>query len=76
MFNQVKNQITENQHGFFKGRSTTTNLIEFVTVTINAMDRGNFVQAIYTDFSKAFDRIDIPLLIFKLKKNWIRAKFS
>lgn len=32
------------------------------------MDHGNVVHALYTDFSKAFDRVDIPLLLFKLQK--------
>ena len=32
------------------------------------MNRGNYVEALYTDFSKAFDRIDIPLLIYKLER--------
>ena len=32
------------------------------------MNNGNHVEALYTDFSKAFDRIDIPLLIYKLDK--------
>ena len=68
IFQQVKNRITAKQHGFFKGRSTTSNLLEFVTFTLNSLHNGNHVEALYTDFSKAFDRIDIPLLIFKLQK--------
>ena len=74
LFVKVKHYISENQHGFFKGRSTTTNLLEFVTYTINAMDRGYSVQALYTDFSKAFDRIDIPMLILKLQKFGIESR--
>ena len=68
LFQQVKTRITHCQHGFFKGRSTSSNLLEFVTFTLNAMNNGNHVEALYTDFSKAFDRIDIPLLIYKLDK--------
>lgn len=45
------------------------------------MDNGNHVEALYTDFSKAFDRVDIPMLLFKLHKlgielsllNWIKS---
>lgn len=48
------------------------------------MDNGKHVEALYTDFSKAFDRIDIPLLIFKLQKigmepgllSWIQSYLS
>lgn len=68
MFNQVRNIISESQHGFFKGRSTASNLLHFVSYTLNAMDHGNIVHTLYTDFSKAFDRVDIPMLLFKLKK--------
>lgn len=32
------------------------------------MDKGNYIEALYTDFSKAFDRVDISLLLFKLSK--------
>ena len=61
------------QHGFFKGRSTSTNLLEFIDYSLNAMDNGNHVEALYTDFSKAFDRIDIPMLLFKLQKIGIES---
>lgn len=81
LFEQTKNRITNMQHGFFKGRSTNTNLIEFVNYSLTAMDNGNHVEALYTDFSKAFDRVDIPMLLFKLHKlgielsllNWIKS---
>lgn len=68
LFNQIKSRITNAQHGFFKGRSTNTNLIEFVKYSLTAMDNGHHVEALYTDFSKAFDRVDIPMLLFKLQK--------
>ena len=68
IFLQIKNRISHSQHGFFKGRSTTTNLLEFINFSLNAMDNGNYVEALYTDFSKAFDRVDIPMLVFKLQK--------
>lgn len=68
MFAQLKDYITQKQHGFFKGRSTATNLLSFVNYTLNEMDNKNSVQTLYTDFSKAFDRVDIPMLLFKLDK--------
>ena len=45
------------------------------------MEQGYQVDAIYTDFSKAFDRVDIQLLLHKLKYygvigsilSWIRS---
>ena len=74
LFSQIKNRITTMQHGFFEGRSTSTNLIDFVSYSLNAMDNGNHVVALYTDFSKAFDRIDIRMLLFKLLKIGIEPK--
>lgn len=81
IFSQIKHRISNAQHGYFKGRSTTINLLEFVNYSLNAMDKGNHIEALYTDFSKAFDRLDIPMLIFKLDKmgiekkllNWIKS---
>lgn len=75
MFYQVKHLISDSQHGFFKGRSTATNLIQFVSFTLEAMDRRNSVKTLYTDFSKAFDRIDIPMLLFKLRKIGVETTF-
>jgi hypothetical protein len=56
------------QHGFFKGRSTVSNLIEFTTYVLNCMENGVQVDAIYTDFSKAFDNVSHRLLLRKLAK--------
>ena len=59
--------ITERQHGFFKGRSTTSNLLEYSTFISDALEKGCQVDAIYTDFAKAFDRVSHIHLINKLE---------
>lgn len=59
----LKHVITELQHGFFTGRSTTTNLIEFLNFEIDIVESGGQVDVIYTDFSKAFDRVCHAYLI-------------
>jgi ribonucleases P/MRP protein subunit RPP40 len=67
------------QHGFFKGRSTVTNLIEFTSYVLNCMENGVQVDAVYTNFSKAFDKVSHSLLLRKLSNlgfsgiflNWI-----
>jgi hypothetical protein len=56
------------QHGFFKGRSFVTNLIELTSYVLNCMENGVQVDAIYTDFSKAFDMVSHRLLLRKLAK--------
>jgi hypothetical protein len=56
------------QHGFFKSRSTVTNTIELTSYVLNCIKNGMQVDAIYTDFSKAFDKVSHRLLLRKLDK--------
>lgn len=75
--------IPTSQHGFMRGKSTQTNLIE-ITSFINRMHREKTqVDVVYIDFSKAFDRINhskmlakfaelsMPLSFFKLVANFV-----
>jgi len=50
--------LNEQQHGFRGGRSTTTNLAVFTSSILCFMEKGLPVDAVYTDFSKAFDRVN------------------
>lgn len=56
------------QHGFRSGRSTCTNLVEFVSIVTRGMQNGDQIDVIYTDLSKAFDRVNHRLLIEKLRQ--------
>jgi hypothetical protein len=60
------NIINNSQHGFRKGRSCTTNLLEFMETVTKAADEGKAVDVIYLDFAKAFDKVPIKRLIAKL----------
>jgi hypothetical protein len=51
------------QHGFVKGRSTVSNLVQF---TNGEIEDGWQIDVVYTDFSKAFDRVLHGLLMFNL----------
>jgi hypothetical protein len=68
IFFLVKSSIMSAQHGFFKGRSTVTNLTEFTSYVLNCMVNGVQVNAIYTDFFKAFEKVSHMLLLRKLAK--------
>lgn len=61
-----RNLITEEQHGFFKHRSVDTNMVTFTDFLLKAMDNNAQVDVVYTDFSKAFDKISHDLLLEKL----------
>lgn len=59
--------ISEFQHGFVKKRSTTTNLMAFTSFLSSELEKRCQVDAIYFDFSKAFDKVPHDLAIAKLK---------
>lgn len=76
--------ISVYQHAYMKGRSTTTNLVQFVHTTNLTLTKNKQLDVIYTDFSKAFDRVDHSCLIRKLSLigvhssllTWIRSFLS
>eukprot|EP00061_Rhincodon_typus_P011696 g36916.t1 len=60
--------IGQTQHGFTKGRSCLTNLLEFYENIIHAVDNGDPVDVVYLDFQKAFDKVPHKRLLHKIKK--------
>ena len=62
----ISSSISEHQHGFRSGRSTTTNLVQICQYISNALDLRQQVDVIYTDLSRAFDSINHVQLISKL----------
>lgn len=62
----LSNQISNYQHGFLKARSVETNMACFTDFLLGAMDNNKQVDVVYTDFSKAFDKINHDILIKKL----------
>lgn len=63
----VMNIIINEQHGFTKGKSTVSNLLTYEHHLLNAFENKYQVDAVYTDFSKAFDRVDHGILVNKLR---------
>ena len=55
------------QHGFITGRSTTTQLIHYLDKCLAHTVNGEVVDAIYLDFTKAFDSVPHRRLIGKLE---------
>jgi hypothetical protein len=67
LFFHLKSSIAVVQHRFFKGRSAVSNLMEFASLCIRRMEEGIQTDAVYTNFSKAFDRINHLILLAKLR---------
>ena len=65
---EEQNMLTEKQFGFRQGRSTVSNLLSFYDrVTDTIQKREGWVDCIYLDFSKAFDKVPHKRLIWKLQ---------
>lgn len=75
--------INTSQHGFSKGKSCLTNLLEFFETVTQYLDDGEPVDLVYLDFAKAFDKVPytrlfkkieahgISGLVLKWVKNWL-----
>jgi hypothetical protein len=65
-FSRFRPVISDAQHSFVKGRSTVSNLVQFTNGVIGEIEDGWQVHGVYTDFSKAFDRVLHVLFEFNL----------
>ena len=70
----INNLLPEDQHGFMKGRSTLSQLLEHVEDSIRAWEIGKATDTVYLDFAKAFDKVDHDILCHKLKNLGIKGK--
>ena len=67
LFLEQNNVLPDLQSGFRKQRSTSTALLDVTDNIISAQDKGMCTLLVLLDFSRAFDAINIPLLLAKLK---------
>ena len=49
--------IVDSQHGFRKGGSCLSNLLQFLDTVTVSLDRNNCIDVVYLDFAKAFDKV-------------------
>ena len=73
-FLEDNNLICRNQHGFRKGRSCLTQLLKHVDTILKNFLENHDTDAIYLDYSKAFDKVDHQILLEKLNIYGIRGK--
>ncbi len=63
----VKNNIlTRKQHEFMRGKSCTTNLLEYIDLLTSHIFNGKAVDVLYTQFKKAFESVSHRKLYIKL----------
>ena len=70
--------LPDGQHGFRALRSTLTQLLSYWDTILSEMEEGHGVDVIYTDFSKAFDKVETGVFLHKLKScgitgSWLAA---
>ena len=73
---EVNNKLNPNQHGLRAKRSCLSQLLEHQDRVLSILEEGHNVDAIYLDFSKAFDKIDTGILCHKIWKIGIHGKLG
>ena len=81
---QLSEPIYDSQFGFQRGKSTTTALLETTHNSLQLLESGRDIGAIFFDFKKAFDSVPHRALIDKLKGinlnplllHWIQSYLS
>ena len=71
---EANNLLPDGQHGFRGKRSCLTQLLSYWDNILDQMEEGKGVDAVYTDFAKAFDKCETGVLLHKLKDCGIRGK--
>ena len=54
---EVHQLLNTSQHGFRRGRSCITNLLDFYNYVFCECDRSRAVDVVFLDFQKAFDKV-------------------
>ena len=70
----VENKISPQQHGFVKGKSCLTNMLETMDYVMDLLEQGIPVDLLYFDFKKAFDTVPHNRLLLKLECLGISGK--
>ena len=66
--------FNDGQHGFRRNRSCLTQLLNHYDNIMRELNNGHEVDVVYLDMEKAFDKVDIKVLMAKLEKYGIRGQ--
>ena len=77
----TSNLFSTEQHGFLKGRSCQSNILECKEQWTRALDEDDWLDIVYFDYKTAFDSVNHRLLLEKLKwfgiggkaLNWMKS---
>ena len=83
-FLEEKSLLNENQHGFRRGRSCLSQLLDHHDRLLDALERSAGVDVIYLDLWKAFDQVDHGIVLHKARAmgiggrvlSWLQAFLS
>ena len=75
-FLESRNLYNPSQHGFRTGRSTMTQLISYYEELLRGLEEGKNIDAVYLDFSKAFDKCCHQVLLERVRQHRISGKIG
>ena len=73
-FLEAQNRFDPNQHGSRYGRSTLSQLLEHHYEIVQILERDENVDVHYADFSRAFQKCDHNILLYKIRRLGIKGK--